>query len=79
MLNRPSNINEDVIDIRPQIECNVLLDEYPTVKETRKAVQQLVLVQMQFFTEVNKAGGYPLETDRVVSLYVEEGGYQTSI
>ena len=26
---------------RPQIECNVLLDEFPTVMETRKAVQQL--------------------------------------
>ena len=25
----------------PQIECNVLLDEFPTVMETRKAVQQL--------------------------------------
>ena len=25
----------------PHIECNVLLDEFPTVMETRKAVQQL--------------------------------------
>ena len=25
----------------PQIECNVLYDEFPTVMETRKAVQQL--------------------------------------
>ena len=25
----------------PQIECNVPLDEFPTVMETRKAVQQL--------------------------------------
>ena len=25
----------------PQIECNVLLDEFPTIMETRKAVQQL--------------------------------------
>ena len=41
MLNRPSSINEDAIDRLPQIECNVLLDEFPTVVETRKAVQQL--------------------------------------
>ena len=41
MLNRPSSINEDAIDRLPQIECNVLLDEFPTVTETRKAVQQL--------------------------------------
>ena len=25
----------------PQIECNVLLDEFPTVIETKKTVQQL--------------------------------------
>ena len=41
VLNRPSSINEDAIGRLPQIECNVLLDEFPTVMETRKAVQQL--------------------------------------
>ena len=41
VLNRPSSINQDAIDRLPQIECNVLLDEFPTVTETRKAVQQL--------------------------------------
>ena len=41
VLNRPATINEDAIDRLPQIECNVLLDEFPTVMETRKAVQQL--------------------------------------
>ena len=41
VLNRPSSINEDAIDRLPQIECNVLLDKFPTVMETRKAVQQL--------------------------------------
>ena len=41
MLNRPSSTNEDAIDRLPQIECNVLLDEFPTVMKTRKAVQQL--------------------------------------
>ena len=41
VLNRLSSINEDAIDILPQIKCNVLLDEFPTVMETRKAVQQL--------------------------------------
>ena len=40
VLNRASSINEDAIDRLPQIECNVLLDEFPTVMETRKAVQQ---------------------------------------
>ena len=41
MLNRPSSISEYAIDSLPQIECNVLLDECPTVMETRKTVQQL--------------------------------------
>ena len=39
--NRPLSIDEDAIDRLPHIECNVLLDEFPTVMETRKAVQQL--------------------------------------
>ena len=43
VLNRPSSINEDAIDRLPQIECNVLLDEFPTVMETRKAAQQQLL------------------------------------
>ena len=41
VLYRPSSINEDAIDRLPQIECNDLLDEFPTVMETRKAFQQL--------------------------------------
>ena len=41
VLNRPSSINEDAIDRLPQILCNVLLDEFPTVMETRKTAQQL--------------------------------------
>ena len=41
VLNRSSSINEDAIDRLPRIESNVLLDEFPTVIETRKAVQQL--------------------------------------
>ena len=36
VLNRLSNIHEDAIDGLPQIECNVLLHEFPTVMETRK-------------------------------------------
>ena len=33
--------HDDAIDRLPQIECNVLLHEFRTVLETRKAVQQL--------------------------------------
>ena len=59
MQNRPSSINEDAIDRLPQIECNVLLDEFLTVMETRKAVQQLASGKASgaaIPAEVNKAG-----------------------
>ena len=63
VLNRPSSINQDAIDRPPQIECSVLLDEFPTVTETRKAVQQLSSGKAPgadaIPAEVYKAGGYP--------------------
>ena len=62
VLNRPSNINEDAIDILPQIECNVLLDEFPTVMGTRKSFQQLSSGKAPgadaIPAEVYKAGGH---------------------
>ena len=64
VLNRPSSINQDAIDRLPQIECNVLLDEFPTVTETRKAVQQLSSGKAPgadaIPAEVYKAGGLPM-------------------
>ena len=56
-----------MLDRLLQIECNVLLDEFPTVMETRKAVQQLYLSSGKtpgadaIHAEVYKAGGggYP--------------------
>ena len=41
VLNRPSSINDNAINRLPQVECNVLLDEFQTVSETTKAIQQL--------------------------------------
>ena len=65
VLNRPSSINEDAIDRLPQVECNVLLDEFPTVIETRKAVQQLSSGKAPCADAipaevVHKAGGLPM-------------------
>ena len=34
VLNRPSSINDDAINRLPQVECNLQLDEFPTVAET---------------------------------------------
>ena len=63
VLNRPSSINEDAMNRLPQIECNVLLDKFSTVMETRKAVQQLSSDKAPdadaIPVAVYKAGGYP--------------------
>ena len=64
MLNRPSSVNGNPINIHPQIECNVLLDEFPTVTETRKAIQYLSSGKAPgtdaIPAEVYKAGGLPM-------------------
>ena len=62
VLNCPSSVN--AIDRLPQIECNVLLDEFPTVTETRKAIQHLSSGKASgtdaFPAEVYKVGGLPM-------------------
>ena len=41
VLNQPSSINDEAINRLPQVECNPLLDELPTVSETVKAIKLL--------------------------------------
>ena len=41
VLNRPSSINDEAINRLPQVECNPLFDELPTVSETVKAIKLL--------------------------------------
>ena len=64
VLNRPSSANDNAINRLPQIECNVLLDEFPTVTETRKAIQHLSSGKAPgtdaIPAEVYKAGGLPM-------------------
>ena len=64
VLNRPSSVNNNAINRLPQIECNVLLDEFPTVTETRKAIQHLSFGKAPgtdaIPAEVYKAGGLPM-------------------
>ena len=36
LINHPPSVNDNAINRLFQIECNVLLDEFPTVTETRK-------------------------------------------
>ena len=64
VLNRPSSVNDNAINRLPQIECNVKLDEFPTVTETRKAFQVLSSGKAPgtdaILAEVYKAGGLPM-------------------
>ena len=41
VLNRPSSVNDAAINRLPQVECNLLLDEFTTVAETVKAIKLL--------------------------------------
>ena len=38
VFNRQTSIHANVINILPQVDCNVLNDEFPTVIETRKTI-----------------------------------------
>ena len=64
MLNRPSSVSGNAINRLQQIECNVLLDEFPTVTETRKAIQHLSSGKAPgtdaIPAEVYKSGGLPM-------------------
>ena len=85
VLNRPSSVNENTINRLPHIQCSVLLDEFPTVTETRKAIQHLSSGKAPgtdaISAEVYKADGLPMaeKLTRVVSMHVEKGGYLTRL
>ena len=55
VLNRPSSINDEAINRPPQVECNPLLDEFPTISETVKAIKLARLQdQMQYLQRSTK-------------------------
>ena len=64
VLNRPSSINEEAINRLPQVECNPLLDELPTISETVKAIKLLSSGKATgsdaIPAEIYKAGGPPV-------------------
>ena len=56
-------INDNAINRLPQIVCNGLLNEFPTVTETRKAIQHLSSDKASagaIPAEIFKAGGLPM-------------------
>ena len=62
--NRPSSINDEAINRLPQVECNPLLDELPTISETVKAIKLLSSGKVPgsdaIPAEIYKAGGPPI-------------------
>ena len=64
VLNRPSSINDEAINRLPQVKCNPLLDELPTVSETVKAIKLLSSGKAPgsdaIPAEIYKAGGPPV-------------------
>ena len=64
VLNRPSTINDNTINRLPQVECNVLLGDFPAVSETTKAIQNPSSGKAPGLdaipAEINKAGGQPM-------------------
>ena len=63
-LNRPSSISTEAINRLPQMECNPLLEEFPTVSETVKAIKLLSSGKAPgsdaISAEIYKAGGPPV-------------------
>ena len=79
----PSSVNDNAINRLPQIQCNILLDAFPTVTETKKANQHpssgkapgadAIPAQVYKASKLLMAN----KIDRVGSMHVEEGGYST--
>ena len=84
VLNRPSYINDEAVNRLPQVECNLLLDELPTVSETVKAINLLSSGKAPgsdaIPAEIYKAGGPPVtEKLTVISHYVEKRSHPSRI
>ena len=64
VLNRPASINDNATNRLPQVECNLLHDEFPTLAETAKAIKHLSSGKAPgsdaIPAEIYKAGGTPV-------------------
>ena len=77
VLNRPSSINDNAINRLPQVECNLLLGEFPTVAEIEKAIKLLSSGKAPgsgaIPAEIYKAGGTPVAKKMTeISHYVKK-------
>ena len=82
VLNRPSSINDEAINRLPQVECNPLLDELPTVSETVKAIKLLSSGKAPgsdaIPAEIYKTGGSPV-AEKLTSYFTLYGEKKPSL
>ena len=74
VLNRPTSISDKAINRPPQVECNPLLHEFPTVATTVKAIKPLIWQgsRIRYNTaEIYKTGG-PLVAESYFKLCAEK-------
>ena len=71
VLNRPSSISNEAINRLPQVECNPLLDELPTVSETVKAIKLSSKAPGSdaIPAEIYKAGRPPPVAEKLTELF----------
>ena len=74
VLNRPSSINDDALNRLPQVECNLLFDEFPAVSETVKTIKLLssskALGSDAIPAEIYKAEGTPVAKKMTVLFHI---------
>ena len=82
VLYRPSSVNNEAINILPQVECNPLLDEFPAVSETVKAIKLLSSGKAPgsdaIPAEIYKAGGPPV-ADKLTEVFHNIGEKKPSL
>ena len=65
VFNRPSSISDEAVNRLLQVECNPLLDEFPAVSETVKAIKLLLSGKAPgsdaIPAKIYKAGGLPVK------------------
>ena len=84
VLNRPSSINDEAINRLPQVECNPLLDELPTIwnSESNKTpvIWQDSRIRCNTCRDLqSRRSSSCRETDRVISHYVEKRSHPSRI
>ena len=83
VLNRPSFVNDEAINRLPQVEYNPLLDEFPVISETVKAIKLLSSGKAPgsdtIPAEIYKAGGPPVAEKLTELFHMEKRNHLSRI